>query len=369
MPYVFAGQANMFPQLDKDLRVGFARNPSKLPLNRYAMFTSATKQLTHYTVIDHNVNFRIPGGNKEIAMWPDGTPRPDGRNNRVSVRYEPVRLERHLHNAPHGAMSVANQTYDVISSQMLSLAQRAGTMRTLWTYAAMQAAITATTVPSAALNTLPGAPTDITAGTVTNPIFYLALNTAAQTIHRSTGGVVNENHLKVVIPPVIAIKLAQSAELNDYVARSPDAMSVLNRGFSNNRFGLPMFYKGYELVVEDTVIDTAVNWAASSLGDVFSAKQVWIVARQDGNGGSGQQGPDAVGDTYPTIFSTLAVFEGPYYTLTDSGGVEYRDGTYGMGSEVFVNKRDEIVEPSIRDNFGIVTPAPMTGFVWTSAIP
>lgn len=369
MPYVFAGQANMFPQLDKDLRIGFARNPSKLPLNRYALMATATNQLKHYTVIDHNVNFRFPGGNKEIAMWPDGTPRPDGRNNLVSVKYDPIRLERHLHNAPHGAMSIANQTYDVISAQMISLAQRAGTLRCLWAYAQMQAAISGSTITNVALNTLSGSPTDITAGTVTNPIFYLALNNAAQVIHRQTGGVVNENHLKVVLPPIIAIKLAQSAEMLDYIARSPDALSVMYKGFSNNRFGLPMFYKGYELVVEDTVVDTAVPWATSSLGDVFTAKQVWIIARQDGNGGSGQQGPEAVGDIYPTIFSTLAVFEGPYYTLTDNGGVEYRDGTYGMGSEVFVNKRDEIVEPSVRDNFGVVTPAPMTGFVYTSAIP
>lgn len=369
MPYVFAGPNSIFPQLDKDINIGFARNPNKLPLARYALHAPVKGQLTHYTVIDHNVNFRFPGTNKDIAAWPDGTPRPDGRNNRISVKHEPIQVNRHLHNAPHGAMSVANQTYDVVSAQMMSLAQRAGTLRTIWAYAQMQADITASRIANAALNTLPGNPTDITAGTVTNPIFYLALNNAAQAIHRATGGVVNESHLKVVIPPVIAIKLATSAEMLDYVARSPAAMSVLAQGFSNNRYGLPQFYKGYELVVEDTVVDSAVHWAASSLGDVFSAKQVWIVARQDKNMGSGIEGPEAVGTKYPTVFSTLAVFEGPYYTLNTDGSVATRDGTYGMGTEVVVNTRDEIVEPAVRDNFGVVSPAPMTGYVYTSAIP
>lgn len=369
MPYTFAGQANMFPQLDQDIRILYVRNPRKLPLSRYALFADSKRQLTHYTVIDNNPAFRFPGGNKESAMWPDGTPRPDGRLNRISVKYEPIRLERHLHNAPHGAMGVANQTYDVISNQILLLAQRAGTLRTLWAYAQMQADITSNRITNAALNTLSGNPTDITAGTVTNPIFLRALVNASQVIHRQTGGVVNESHLKVVIPPVIAVKLAESAEMRDYVARSPSAMGVLHSGFSNNRYGLPLQYHGFEIVVEDTVVDTALPWATSVLGDVFSAKQVWILARQDGNMGSGMQGPDAEGDTYPTTFSTLAVFEGPYYTLNDAGGVEYRDGTYGMGSEIRVDKDNEIVEPAIRDNFGIVTPAALTGYVYTSAIP
>lgn len=368
MPYVFPGSVNQFPFLDKDLRIFYARNPARFPLARYALMASAPRQLTHYTVIDHAVNFRFPGSNTEIAVWPDGTPRPDGRQNRISAKFEPIEMQRYLHNAPHGAMSIANQSYDVISTQMLSLGQRAGTLRALKAYARMQALITANTITNSTLNAAISE-TDITAGTVTNPIFYEALNYAAQVIHNQSGGVVNESDLRVVIGPTIARKLALSAEMLDYVARSPDAMDVMNRGFSNNRFGLPLRYKNYELVVEDTVVDTAQYWATAAPAAVFSANQIWILARQDGKGGNGVNGAEVAEGTYPTIHTALAVFEGPYYTVTEGGTVEYRGGTFGMGSDIFVNTRDEILEPSIRDNFGLVSPAPLSAYVYTSAMP
>lgn len=368
MPYAFPGSVNQFPYLDKDLRIFYARNPARLPLARYALMASAPRQLTHYTVIDHTPNFRFPGSNTELAVWPDGTPRPDGRMNKISHKFEPIEMQRYLHNAPHGAMSIANQSYDVISTQMLSLGQRAGTLRTLKAYARMQALITANTITNSTLNAAISK-TDITAGTVTDPVFYNALNYAAQVIHQQTGGVVNERDLRVVIPPVIAKKLASSAELMDYVARSPDAMDTLNRGFSNNRFGLPLRYKNYEIVVEDTVVDTAQYWATASVADVFSAKQIWVLARQDGRGGNSQNGVEIAEGNYPTIHTALAVFEGPYYTVTEGGTVEYRGGTFGMGSDIYVNTRDEILEPSIRDNFGLVSPAPLSGYVFTAAMP
>lgn len=376
MAYNFPGSLNIFPRLDQDMLIMYARNPRSMPLARYALFADTKYQLSYYTAVDDSNAIRIVDGARQAAIWPDGAPRPDGQNNRIAHRFENIQLERHLHNFPHGTISLANQPYDIISRNMIQMAQRAGTLRAIWAKYVIDAAITATTLGSAALSTLSGAPSDISAGTTTNPIFLLALQTAAQTIFQNTNGVINEKYLKVVIPPAVATLLARSAEIRDYVKGSPDAMSVVTRGFSNNRFGLPLMYYGYELIVEDTVYMSSRRGATNVLANVYADKSIYIFARMDRQGASGMDGgafgtqPGSMEEnTFPTTPSTLCLFEGPYYTLKEDGSTEIRNGTYGMGSEVHVDTKNEVVDAGIRDNFSVKAVTPQSGYVWTGVIP
>lgn len=369
MAYAVPGASNIFPMLDMDIRIMYARNPRKMPLARYALFGDVDKQVSYYTRINSNVAIKVPGSNKQHASWADGADRPQGQHNRISHDFDSISLGRHLHNFPHGVISLANQPYDVMSNNMILMAQKAGTLRALWANLEIYAAVTATTIPTATLSAIQS-DTDISAGTTTDPKFLKCLLYCAQYIHQRTNGVVNEEHLKVVIPPIVARKLAVSAEMRDYVKGSPDALSVMNRGFSNNRFGLPLTYYGFELVVEDTVIDTG-NPGTTTLADVFSTDDIWIVARVDKNMGSGIEAakPLEGSNVFPTTFSALSLFEGPFWSLTDDGKTTVRDGTYGMGSEVWVDTKNERVEGAIRDNFATKVTAGASAFVVTDVLP
>lgn len=369
MAYAVPGPTNIFPYLDSDIRIMYARNPRKMPLARYALYGDVNKQIAYYTKINSNVGIKIPGSNKNHAIWADGQDRPHGQHNKISHSFENLTLHRHLHNFPHGAIALANQPYDVISNNMLLMAQKAGTLRALWAYLEINAAVTATTIPTSTLSAATG-DTDVSAGTTTDPKFLKALLYAAQYIHQHTNGVVNEQYLKVVMGPLVARKLAVSAEMRDYVKGSPDAMKVLSRGFSNARYGLPMEYYGFELVVEDTVIDTG-NPGTTTLADVFSTDDIWVLARVDKNMGSGMEAASPLEgeNVFPTTFSCLSLFEGPFWSLTDSGKTEVRDGTYGMGSEIWVDTKNERVEGAIRDNFTTKVTAGDSGFVFTDVLP
>lgn len=373
MAYQTPGAFNLFPQLDTDLRIMFARNPRKMPLARYALYGDLKYQVSYYTKIDSTVGIKLPGRNKYAAIWADGQDRPDGQANRISHQFVSVKLERHLHNFPHGAISLANQPYDIISNNMFLMAQRAGTLRALWAYLEIYAAVTAGDIATSTLNAAISK-TDITAGTVADPVFLKALLYCAQYIHQHTNGVVNEQYLKVVIPPIIAKPLAYSAEMLDYVARSSSARDVLENGFSNNRFGLPLKYHGFELVVEDTVLDSG-NVGTNTLGDVFTADDIWVLARMDRSMGSGIDAGTPgnyggqEGNVFPTTFSTLSLLEGPFWTMNDNGTTTVRDGTYGMGSEMHVDTKNERVDGAIRDTFATKVTAGASGFVLTDCLP
>ena len=374
MAYQTPGAFNLFSQLDDDLRIMFARNPRKMPLARYALFGDLNYQVSYYTKIDSTVGIKLPGRNKYAAIWADGQNRPDGQANRISHRFESIKLERHLHNFPQGTISLANQPYDIISNNMFLMAQRAGTLRALWAYLEIYAAVTASEIATATLGSIVSGATDISAGTVTNPIFLKVLQYCSQYIHQHTNGVVNEQYLKVVMGPDVALKLGASAELLDYVARSSSARDVLEKGFSNNRFGLPLEYHGYELIVEDTVLDSG-NVGTNTLANVFTADDIWVLARMDANMGSGIDAGaagsygGAEGNVFPTTFSTLSLMEGPFWTLQQNGKTEVRDGTHGMGSEMHVDTKNEVVDAAIRDTFATKVTAGASGFVVTDVLP
>jgi hypothetical protein len=374
MGYAVTGSVNHFPVLDANLRIFYARNPKRMPLARYALYADFKKQINYYTKIDHDVSIRLPGSNKYVAIWPDANTKPDGQANRMKHQYVSFPLDRHVHNFPQGAMAVANATFDLLNMNMMGMAQRAGTLRALWAVSALADAVTANTIVNDTLIDITLS-NDIGAGTTSNPIFLKALLHAAQSIFQRTGGAVNENFLKVVMGPDVARRLATSAELLDYVKSSPTAMGVLTKGFSNNRFGLPLEYHGYELIVEDTVMITSIDGANTKVvANVLSADSIYVLSRMDGNMGAGIEapgminGPDGEANALPTTFSTLVVGEGPYYSFTPDGKQEYRDGTYGMGSEVWVDQKNEIVESGVRDNFGVQVTSEYSGYAITACL-
>jgi len=376
MGYATTGAVNHFPVLDANLRILYARNPKRMPLARYALYADFKKQINYYTKIDHDVGIRIVGGNKYQNIWPDSNLKPDGQMNRLKFQYVPFNLERHVHNFPQGAMTVANTTFDLLNDNMMMMAQHAGTLRALWAYQAVQDAITDGTIVNDTLLATIGT-NDIGSGTTANPVFLKALLYATQSIFSRTGGAVNEEYLIAVIPPDVARRVAESAELREYVKSSPTAMGVLTKGFSNNRFGLPLEYNGYQLVVEDTVMITSNDGAAKTVANVFSADQLWVFSRMDANRRNGIEAPkptmrgdsiDGEANALPTTFSTLVVGEGPYYTFSPDGRAEYRDGTYGMGSEVWVDQKNEIVESGVRDNFGVKVTSEYSGYAFTSVL-
>lgn len=369
MAYGLASSTNYFPFLDKNLRIEFARNPRRFALPRYTLMADCKKQLAYYTRIDNEVGLRIVGGSLYAAAWPDGSPRPDGQANKVRSDFQPIRLYRHSHNFPHGAMAVGQADYSVMQTNSYLMAMRAMTLRTLWAKSRLDAGCSSATFSAA----IGGGGTKIGAGTVANPVFFIALQYAYGIINLATGGVVQMEHLCVVIPPVVAQALAASAEMNDFVARSSVAKDILLGGF-NGQWGLPETYRGYRLIVDDTatISSNIVPGTVATKTYVYGSDDIYILARVDKNGGNDMytQGPgftqnEQYGDVYPSQFSTAIVFEGPFITLNKDA---QRSGTYGMASESYVDIHNEIAHGGVRDNFGIEVTAAASGLILTDCL-
>jgi len=345
MPYATPGATNFFPILDQQLRVMYARNPRDFALPRYVLMADAPKQLSYYQTIDHAKAIRIPGSNQYSSYWADGANRPSGIMNSVEGNVSPIRLYRHLHNFQHGAMAVGQADYDVMKLNSYLMAQKAMTMRTLW----VRNVLTASSIPSVTAATANGSFTAIGSGTVTNPVMLRILNYCGQKILKATGGVVKGIHLRAVFGPTVAAALATSAELLNFIAQSSSAMENLISGF-NRVHNIPETYRGYPLVVEDSVIEDGNIGSASDPDFIWNSDDMFVLARIDKEGGTGLEGPGFSGEDgniFPTQFSTCTLFEGPYYSV--KGG---RDGSYGMAVESIVDEINERREGGVRDNFG-----------------
>ena len=340
--------------------VGFIRKPENFALNKWVQYIPTPAPLAAYNVLGFDESVRIPLGNNTTVVnsafsWEDGDPRPMGDANKHQFQLVPFRTLRFDYPWTLGYESIENASWKPKLVHMDDSISRAMTARTLRVVQFLEqatnwvAAGTSTQINVAAANTLNGGHGNFTTASDDpgNPNYNAIMRTllaAARQINLATNARVKMKDFRVVLSPGLAIAMAETPELTNYVRESPVAMQMIKQGFSDdeNLWGLPERYKGFQMVVEDAPI---VYDFPNSSGTEATVNRQYIK-------------PDNTA-----------------YMLSRPGGL---DGTYGSKSystiqlyhygallevEVFDDPRNRRVDGHVTENIREALPVPQSGYL------
>lgn len=377
-PYQIPGPNNAYTPTPAvtGLITSMIADPNKFPINDYIAKRPSDRQFGVYIELDSPEAIRITDVND--YYWASGTRRPDGSNNTIGFAMKSFKTIRRnvTFEIPTEVMDQAD--YDVMAHYAAANMTRMWTLLTKSIVAYLETtanwevsdkgidhSATATALGGGLWN----------AGTVATPYIRQTLDQVTQNIMLDSNGVVDEDSLTLVISPGAARQMVKTAEFQDYMKNNsfalaqvmgtqqvdPKGKTVRTR---NRLFGLPNQIYGYELVVEDSVINTAQKAATPSRSFIKSDNSAVVLSKKDNLPG------DRVGSAPVSNFSTFQLF----YWDKEASYANTKEGLYGKKAEMgglvnvgfYNNLRDEIYEGFITSNWATEMVAPETGYLITN---
>ncbi len=358
------------------LIVSLISNPSKFAINEYIAKRPSDRQIGVYLELDSSEAIRVTDVNE--YNWASGTRRPDGSENTIGARMKSFKTQRRniTFEIPNEVIDQAD--YDVMAHYA------AGNMTRMWTLLTKSIIsyleTTTNWVDAGKGITHHATATALGGGlwgaaTAANQYIRKTLDKATENIMLDSNGVVDEESLVLVLSPGAARQMVATGEFQDYLKNNsfalanvmgtqltdPKGKAVRTR---NRLFGLPNQIYGWELVVEDAVINTARKGAAPTRSFVKSDNSAILLSRQDALPG------DRVGSAPVTNYSTFQLFywdkEATYATTKE--GIYGKNADFGSLLSVgfYNNLRDEIYEGFITSNWATEMVAPETGYLITN---
>jgi hypothetical protein len=244
-----------------NLIISYARDPKKFAVNKLTLRQPTQTLAGNWLSLRPEVLARIINDPNEV-VWVDGQPRPTGTHNQQDFRATSYQCVRRARPAYIGWQTRDQAVWDVQDTQLGVLGHQMMTQRAFAFYGVAMATAThlASHVKTAtAWSNIGGTGGFWSAGTSTNPIIKRTLGNVADQIRKDTMASVNYTDLTLVITPTEAIGMANSAEIHDYLARSPYALAQV-KGDSpsqNGQWGLPDKLYGMDLVIDPTLRTTS----------------------------------------------------------------------------------------------------------------
>jgi hypothetical protein len=120
--------------------------------------------------------------------------------------------------------------------------------------------------------------------TTSNNYIQKSINYGKIAIHRNTLGAVKTEDLHLVISPALALLMAQSQEIVDYVKQSPFALAQIkgDAPAQNGKWGLPDQLYGVNIEVEDTVYVGTKRGETTTYSDVMASTIAALIPRPRG---------------------------------------------------------------------------------------
>ena len=246
------------------LLVGFSRNTTDFPVNRYIEIFPVDKMVGLYASWTSRNAARVVSATAAEYKWNDGEPRPPGLNNLESFAYLEYRTQRYAHTFTLGELTTDQMSFDLLMTQLRDMGQQCMTARTMLVQNALSAAAWGNN--SAYVNAAYGSPAILQAsqdwslggdglGTNAAPYIKRSIQYGVQQVNLATIGVVNAKDLTLVINPNTAQWMASSGEIQAYVRSSPFALAQM-RGDApnqNGQWGLPTRLYDVGVEVENAV--------------------------------------------------------------------------------------------------------------------
>lgn len=324
------------------LVVGFSRNEKDVPLNQVVKLIPCDKPLGYYlkmNPLDYN---RLPAGGTYLdSVWARGNPSPKNTMNNLGFEYKEFRTIRRREHVSLDNESVNLASWDIMSNHTDALAQLAMTKRAVQAYGVAFDTANYTATHTASATTLGGG--FFSAGTATNPIIKIGLNTAARTILKDSNGSIKPDMLGILMNPNTAHKLGQTQEIHSYVKESVYAKDMLEgNGPLNRLFNLPGNLYGYKVVVDLTTYNAFNRGNASEAQDFV------------------------VPDNKILLFTREAKFEGSPDTGSFSTVGLFVHSENDMKVEAFSDPEDRVTNLYVSDETQAQVIADISGFVITA---
>lgn len=333
-----SGMNTFFPSFEATGQViSFTRNPASFKVNQYVQNVPVTKDVGYYLKLDIDQPARLV--NEADFAWEDGADAPMGEDNLGAFQYFEYRTKRRAYAFTLGQKAIQQADWSILASQAGIVAQQAMTNRT------DRVATLLTTTSNwgnntADANTLnSGAGSWATATDDPNTASYCAIKKslmkAVQNVILATNGMVQWSDLRLIVGPDLAVNMANTPEIQNYVKNTPYALAQL-RGDAPNQngvYGLPSALYGLQIVVEDAVKVTvrpskpSVITSATGAGRQFiwPAKSAAIVSQKGGL--QGQYGVPS--------FSTVSLYMFEEMTVESKADPDHRR-TIGRVVEDFI---------------------------------
>ncbi len=249
--------------------VAFIRKPAQFPLNKYVQYVKTNKNVGVFAKLGRDEHVRVPS-DEEFA-WHDGDVRPSG--DYIKPRFEWVEFATFRRAYPwtigYMAAEQAKDTWRPKLVHTMDALAIAMTNRTKRVVTLLEA--TANWGSNYAdVNTLNGGhgTWDTASDDPNSPNYqaiYGSLIEAARRVHLGTNGVVGMGEMRLLVGPDLAIAMSKSPEILNYVRETPNALTIVVDGLGaaasgkanpNGMWGLPSHYRGFEIVVEDSMVVT-----------------------------------------------------------------------------------------------------------------
>jgi hypothetical protein len=339
--------------------IQYIRNPDTFPLNKYVQLIESPGVTGVYYVIDRDTPPRIV--EDATFAWSDGADRPTGQWNQVSFIMQAFQCQRRAIPWRLGeqAIAMAKEYWDVQASHVAAAAQQAMTLRTfrLLTLAQNAANWGANTADVGTLNGLGATGTwdkasDDPADTGSYNAIKKSLFAALSFITLQTNAAIAVDDLRLVVSPELAELMANSGEISNYLKFGPYSRAQLEGKEEKfiERWGLPPYLYGFEVVIENTVRVTDRPAAGRGTGTLATTNRVFaknintaIIASRPG-GLDGAAGSKS--------FSTFQIYW--YENL--------------LNVEAFWDAQNKRVDGSCVEQFCEILAAPEAGFLLTSCV-
>lgn len=240
--------------VQEQLQVTYSRNPAAFPVNRWTRSVPIAGSPAVYYKFTSREARRIPEGDADFFLWPDGQPRP----NLLKFVHERIPFEtfRRSFDGSVGSRSVNIADWDLMAQYQREPATLAMTARALL---ATRVATDTANYPTGHFGTATAVGGGVWAGsTPADQFIKKSFDAARLQIDTATGGIGNDFSLMAVMGPNTAQAIGQSTEVQQYITANPVAYPVL-QGSSEfvSPWGIPPNLYGFETVVDNTVVNTS----------------------------------------------------------------------------------------------------------------
>lgn len=277
-------------ELSGNLMVAYGRNVKDFAVNRYSKVTpvkATTGTFLQFNPLDlARLTPYASGSSTSVdqgANWAPGTPSPTGFDDTLSWTTATFRCQRKAYAKTLDKRAVDCASFPIMSTHTAALGQKLMSYRAWKTAGVMFNTANYQTTHVSTCTALAGGYSNT--GTTYNPVIMNMLNAADRQIQKDTMGAIRYGHLSVLINPDTALQWASTPEIREYVMQQNDSIKNIRMDDANYNgvYGLPSRLYNHNLVVDDTVINTANEGNAAEGGTFVVPDNTALVFLADGD--------------------------------------------------------------------------------------
>lgn len=326
--------------------VNYIRNADEFPLNQYVQLVESPATLGIYFEVDHDEPVRLSPNGQAFA-FADGAERPLPPT-LLGFRAIEYQTNRFDFGFVLGNQTIQTNSWAAFEQHMQMAASQAMTWRTNQVISALQTSSNWATTNTGDANTVNGGAgfLDQASDDPNSPNYNAIKKTITKmlvTIRQNTNGKVRARDLCLVMNPDQARKLANTAEIHNYLKFGPYARDQQEATVEE---GLPNPLYGLKVVVEDSPILTDVPTAGPT---GYSANRAWV---KD--------------DTSLLVVSRPGGIDGAYGAKSFSTAQLYWY-EHQMQVWTYEDVRNLRQEGHCVDQYAVVLPATVAGYYLTNA--